>query len=872
MLRQQVVYLERSCLDRCLELRKPSISAVEVHDLRHDLVFAAAAPAGVGIDSHVVYRAALVERVLGRGALPVCVVHAPPGYGKSYLIAQIRAHLRTRPAHPRVVVDDDGSLLSGDGNPEPEINRRVRHGERVIIATRSSGLAEQLALRFGGSAAMVSQESLAFSPEDVQNLFGDDLTSEASASLMSVTEGWPLAIRILHLDFLQRSRRRTWTLDLGALNDHLTGFFDQEVFDHLSIEDREFLLDIAQLVSGEPAVAAELFPHLDAHSRFAGLCRRGLFIHKVRGHPTAYRLHPLFQEYLVRRRPLAQGSCSVGFHRRAAESYALRGCVIAALEHALKTGDMDYEAALIERLGGLRVLFANGHRVAAYFRAIPNEMCRRYPKVLLGKLYLMVQESRCQLAAEFCDKFTLDGCFDSSSSVKLYEHIVRHAISLNYGDPLEPADLSLLERQFSAEFSTDWLAQAILHELASACHYRNGRVGLALACAQRGNQAIGIEDATLLRVYANLRVASAKLHLGDPDGAESLLLKTLNEGLSALGECPQTRMCRMLLARLHAERLDFESARALLSAAGSIAEERTGWYEGVEALLTTETALRCEFEDADGALAYLEKAAARFAQDGIELNVLFAQLLRIRVLIRSERLEEALDALQGESLRALNRDVNHPQGALLQMKLEWALCRLEIDMRRQVHDVDVGRLEALSAPLRDSGDAFLSLRQQVLMIRVLESRGNHLAAARKAAATMRSALQGGMLRQLDEDWVWLKAVVDMARRLGLVRRPEAEMLAALDQRVGRPARLEGDAMRISRTARVKLAAREQEVLDLIAEGLSSKQMSTRLQISIGTVKSYRRTLYTKLNIFTRSAAVEAAKSYRGCGLKGRYTP
>jgi LuxR family transcriptional regulator, maltose regulon positive regulatory protein len=861
--------LDQSCLDRCLEPRKPSISAVEVHELRHDPVFAAAAPTGVDIDPHVVYRPALVERVLGRGAPPICIVHAPPGYGKSYLIAEIRAHLRARPSHQLVVLDDDGSLLSGDGNPEPEIHRRVRHGERVIIATRSSGLAEQLALRFGGSVAMVSQESLAFSPEDVQSLFGDDLAAEASARLMNVTEGWPLAIRILHLDFLQGSRRQAWTLDLGALNDRLTGFFDQEVLHHLSAEDREFLLDIAQLASGEPAVVASLFPHPDAHSRFAGLCRRGLFIHKVRGHPTAYSLHPLFQEYLVRRRPLAR--CVVGFHRRAAESYALRGSVIAALEHGLRTGDLDYEAELIERLGGFKVLFANGHRVAAYFRAIPNEMCRRYPKALLGKLYLMVQESRCRVAAEFCDKFTRDGCFDSSSSVKLYERIVRHAISLNYGDPLEPADLSLLERQFSSEFSTDWLAQTILHELASACHYRNGRVGSSLACAQRAIQAIGIEDATLLCLYANLRVASAKLHLGDPDGAESLLLKTLNEGLSALGECPQTRMCRMLLARLRAERLDFESARALLSAAGSIAEERTGWYEGVEALLVTEVALRHEFEGADAALAYLEKAAARFAQDGFELNVLFARLLKIRVLVRTERLEEALDALQGESLRALNGGAKPPQGALLQLKLEWALCSLEIDMRRHVHDVDVGRLEALSAPLRDSCDAFLLLRQQVLMIRWLESRGNHAAAARKAAATLRSALQGGMLRQLDEDWPWLKAVVDTARRLGLVRWREAEMLAALDNRVGRPARLDDDAMAGSSTARVKLAAREQEVLDLIAEGLSSKQMSTRLQISIGTVKSYRRTLYSKLNIFTRSAAVEAAKSYQGCQLKGRYT-
>jgi DNA-binding CsgD family transcriptional regulator len=64
---------------------------------------------------------------------------------------------------------------------------------------------------------------------------------------------------------------------------------------------------------------------------------------------------------------------------------------------------------------------------------------------------------------------------------------------------------------------------------------------------------------------------------------------------------------------------------------------------------------------------------------------------------------------------------------------------------------------------------------------------------------------------------------------------------------------------------VGLSARERQILLLLAEGYSSKEMAKVLNIALGTVKGYRRTLYEKLHIFTRSEAVAAA---RRLGLAG----
>jgi DNA-binding NarL/FixJ family response regulator len=57
----------------------------------------------------------------------------------------------------------------------------------------------------------------------------------------------------------------------------------------------------------------------------------------------------------------------------------------------------------------------------------------------------------------------------------------------------------------------------------------------------------------------------------------------------------------------------------------------------------------------------------------------------------------------------------------------------------------------------------------------------------------------------------------------------------------------------------ELSAREIEVLDLVAEGLSNRQVARRLFISEATVKSHLVHAFTKLDVDNRTAAVSAAR-------------
>jgi two-component system nitrate/nitrite response regulator NarL len=55
-----------------------------------------------------------------------------------------------------------------------------------------------------------------------------------------------------------------------------------------------------------------------------------------------------------------------------------------------------------------------------------------------------------------------------------------------------------------------------------------------------------------------------------------------------------------------------------------------------------------------------------------------------------------------------------------------------------------------------------------------------------------------------------------------------------------------------------LTIREQQVLELISEGLSAPEIAARLMLSVATIKTHLKTLYQKLGVSDRAAAVARA--------------
>jgi DNA-binding NarL/FixJ family response regulator len=70
-------------------------------------------------------------------------------------------------------------------------------------------------------------------------------------------------------------------------------------------------------------------------------------------------------------------------------------------------------------------------------------------------------------------------------------------------------------------------------------------------------------------------------------------------------------------------------------------------------------------------------------------------------------------------------------------------------------------------------------------------------------------------------------------------------------------------------SREPFTAREEEVLRLVAEGLSNKAIATRLGIAVGTVKSHLKPIFDKLQVQSRTQAVTIVERHGLLGARGQ---
>lgn len=60
---------------------------------------------------------------------------------------------------------------------------------------------------------------------------------------------------------------------------------------------------------------------------------------------------------------------------------------------------------------------------------------------------------------------------------------------------------------------------------------------------------------------------------------------------------------------------------------------------------------------------------------------------------------------------------------------------------------------------------------------------------------------------------------------------------------------------------ISLSPRQIQILTLLSDGYSNKEIANRLELAEGTIKSYRKVLYQKLDVSRRSQAVARARSH-----------
>jgi len=155
---------------------------------------------------------------------------------------------------------------------------------------------------------------------------------------------------------------------------------------------------------------------------------------------------------------------------------------------------------------------------------------------------------------------------------------------------------------------------------------------------------------------------------------------------------------------------------------------------------------------------------------------------------------------------------------------------------------------------------------------IFSRRGDVDAAADAISMAVASARQGGAIPEIVKA---LLAQAEIAERLGdhhTARTARQEASSSIEQRHGSgmaPALLvaagaypdvSGAPPPAPSDAADELTARERQVLSLLATPLSRREIGLQLHVSVNTIKTQQRSLYRKLGVVNRNAAVERART------------
>jgi LuxR family transcriptional regulator, maltose regulon positive regulatory protein len=359
----------------------------------------------------IVIRTALVNR-LAAAQSPIITVTAPPGYGKTMLLAQWAELVGPRVAW---VSCDDGdndpvvllsalavaldriepidptifsALVSSGGditvvprfvsavaamhrpvtlvldhaeavtnkqclNTIAEFALRLPPGWQLAIASRAGVPLPVARLRAQGRIVEISAEDLAMGTEEASSLLegaGAELGEASIHELLQRTEGWPAGLYIAALAIKAGTRRSEVGFTFTGDDIFMGDYLRSELLDRVSGAVASFLIRTSVLDRMSGSLCDAILDGEGSQRLLERLESRNLLIVPLDRHREWYRYHHLLQELLQAELRRREPDLVQDLHFRAAGWYEANAMPEAAIRHAQAAGDYDRVARLVLEL------------------------------------------------------------------------------------------------------------------------------------------------------------------------------------------------------------------------------------------------------------------------------------------------------------------------------------------------------------------------------------------------------------------------------------------------------------------------------------------------------------------------------------------
>jgi LuxR family maltose regulon positive regulatory protein len=810
------------------------------------------------------YVAGAIERVLPE-ALPttqplLTALEPPPLY---IILQALLVDLSTLPDGLTLILDDYHTVTAEAIHQA--VSYLLRHlppTSHLVILSRADPPLTLARLRAEQELTEIRAADLRFTYGEAEavitSLFGQTVDPALVAALHEETEGWAIALQLAALAALDAPRSPRSPRGERAIAEYLA----EEVFDcqPQAIKDALLALAVPERVCAGLA-ATLLGPPGDAiraEHILEQLVRANLFLAPLDGDSRWFRFHHLFRELLLRRLHLTADKQVVQtLHLRAAAWLETEGQFEESVRCYLAAGEADAAGALIERLLAPDLgRSLSPIRPSSWLHLLPEPLITRRPGLTL-------LEARIGFA-------TLNIPVLAASLGRLETLLAEPPIAaLPPPWPTFPADLALLRGVLA--YVQGRLDDAIPILQAALGHEHGlGLTGQGLMVLGRAYVAAGRYDEGVGQLEArHAQVRSQQGQVGELSHSVALCaMHGLAGSLAALrkeaerlsrtiagGQAGDYWVCyaEANLGRAAYERSDLAAAARHFTA---VVERRyqTNAAVTIGALigLAVIVALQGAPEVATG---YTEEAQALATEVGSPFARNEAAGCAVHLALMQDDIPSALQAAEEIARDSHLGSSSWYAIALPQLSKAAALIAAGTAS-------ELARAEATIADVLAQVEAQHNARPHVCALATL-------ALLRQAQGRTHEALDslaGAVAIAAPRDY--LRALADRGPAL----RPLLQALAGRGQEPAFVARVLGvmessaspvppaTTLHVPRAGLDVLTHREREILALLAERWSDKEIAERLTIAPNTVRKHTSTVYSKLGVNSRREAIEAARA------------
>jgi LuxR family maltose regulon positive regulatory protein len=738
----------------------------------------------------------------------------------------------------------------------------------IVILTRSDPALSVSRLRSQHQLVELRSSDLSFSANDISVLFNKKLKLGLSVddvySLETKTEGWIAGLQLTALSMQGREDISEFIQDLKGDNRYIMDYLMEEVLKIQSDDIKEFLLQTSILEQMSAPLCNVILNRNDSQLVLEKLDKNNMFVIPLDDERNWYRYHHLFAE-LLKQRLQQRDKVSINvLHNKASEWFEHNNMDLLAIDHTLEINN--YEKC-IQLLGKVAEdMWQNGKHTAIlkYGDMLPDELIKTNTEFCLYYSWILISAGQIQKvkpfleSAELKTKNLIQDSDSTNGNIQYYKKLLgKISVAFAYlysheehsGKIYDYCKIAMenLSEDDPLWYSWAWFSYGI-------AHFSNGNL---LESSVSFNNAFEYSKKSgniyLISTIA-IRMAENEQQLGHYKSAfkkcSDLLAIMKNKGYSEIAKAEWTYAALFFIMGITEFMwADIDRGYENIKIAYDLSKKGKDIYLQIFILMVYTVLLR-ELDDVESEKKSIELEDIMKQTDVNPLLTTMYIGWKIYFFIEKDQIDQANNTISEYGL-SLDNEKTYSNEYAYASYVSLLLAQSKLDEA----EILLSELYTLA----NEGNRIEKLIGLKVSYSILyKMRGNQEKAVANLIEAMEMAAGENLLYYFI---IYRHMTMDL---LNEVFRVQATTKTKIPKKFVDNLKLALDRWDKHKKTHVgiDLSNRELDTLKLIAQDLSNQEIADKLFISLNTVKTHLKNIYSKLEVDTRAKAVVKAKELR----------